>query len=164
VISARRALAFVIACVGAGLAACSGDIRFNDPDDADGGASASSDGDAGVEAEAASVDPGINCGDGGVCAPGSEFCCASASGFACLATGQACSGIPIICDDSFVCPAGRVCCAEAFGTVVHDVECKLPERCSGFALCDPYNPQCPAGQTCQGASLEGLPPGYSTCL
>lgn len=152
-----------LAVAGALLGACSGDIRFDDPDDADGAAAVSSD--AGADAgEAATVDPGTNCGDGGVCAPGAEYCCASQSAFACVAAGQACAGIAIVCDDSFVCPAGRVCCAETLGNVVHEVSCRLPERCNGFALCDLYNPQCPAGQTCRAASLAGLPPGYSTCL
>lgn len=146
------------------LGGCGGDIRFDDPDDADGGAPAAGEAGSDSGGEAAAIDPGTNCGDGGICAPGSEFCCVTSTGFACLPTGQACSGLPITCDDSFVCPTGRVCCAEAFGDNVQSVSCRTPERCNGFALCDPFNPQCPAGQTCRAASLEGLPPGYSTCL
>jgi hypothetical protein len=99
-------------------------------------------------------------------------CCSSATGFAC-------GGILIQCDDTDDCPAGLVCCAEGDDRAPFDcpdtnacgpnatlarVHCETETHCrnAGYVvLCNPDRPDLCA--QCVSSSIPGLPPDYHQC-
>jgi hypothetical protein len=116
-------------------------------------------------------DPGIYCGKS-FCTPGQQVCCATgtqgARGYACTQDPNACTGIPISCDDPADC-GGQHCCGQ-FSQLTGYVSISCQASCDGTApngdsyveMCDPaISPgACAVGTSC---ALSKALPGFSVC-
>jgi len=90
---------------------------------------------------------GILCG-GAYCSAATQECCASPSGFGCVAKGK-CGGTTLACSSAASCPLpGQTCCLGGLLGGTPSVSCQF--FCAGFRLCA-SNAECAKGQTCQAA-------------
>ena len=169
-VSARRALraltgagliAGVASCANLGALVCQGDDCVD--------ASSESMGDGG--------EPGIACGAGSVCDPGSQECCVASGGSTSCTSPSACrQGTDIACDDPRQCPNGTTCwiCVNAQGfqgtscnyqgDIVGQYQCDMT---TALPLCH-LTSQCSEGRTCKPLPVDGLDAGagktwFSAC-
>jgi hypothetical protein len=170
VVNARRALralvgtglvAGVYSCANLGALECQGDACLD--------ASSASNGDGG--------EPGIACGAGPVCDPGSQECCLASDGTTSCTSPSACNGgTDIACDDPRQCAGGGPCwiCVNAQG--LQGTSCDYRGDIVGQYHCDTttalplchLTSQCAAGLTCKPLPVEGLDAGamgtwFSAC-
>jgi hypothetical protein len=118
------------------------------------------------------ADPGVLCGGGTYCTPGTQTCCVSGGTGTC---GSNCTGgaDKVVCDSQQDCAAAgltsHICCGAVIGSDAVNSFCTSATMCqmgSGKAFyCNPSaaNP-CPNGGTCAPASNNKPLPGYYRCF
>ena len=123
-----------------------------------------------VACSGSTADPGITCGGGTFCTPGTQLCCVSGGNGTCNTN---CTGgaDKLVCDSQQDCAAqgltSHVCCGAVIGGNGINSFCTVPSMCqmgSGKAFyCNPNaaNP-CPNGGTCNPVSFPL--PGYHRCF
>lgn len=123
-----------------------------------------------VTCSGSTADPGVLCGTGTYCTPGTQTCCVSNGTGTC---GSNCNGgaDKVVCDNAQDCAAAgqptNICCGAVVGTDAINAYCTQPGMCamgSGKAyFCNPNAATpCPNGGTC--TAVNKPLPGYYRCF